>query len=67
MLLFTALFGGLMLLSIESRRRMIAVLLIGCVAILGVSPPPAQAQFCLPCVFRRCWPPSARQSATGSA
>ena len=52
MLLFTALFGGLMLLSIESRRRMIAVLLIGCIAILGVSPPPAQAQFCLPCVIQ---------------
>jgi len=52
MLLFTALFGGLMLLSIESRRRMVAVLLIGCIAILGVSPPPAQAQFCLPCVIQ---------------
>src|SRR6202140_920054 len=52
MLLFTTLFGGLMLLSIESRRRMIAVLLIGCIAILGVSPPPAQAQFCLPCVIQ---------------
>ena len=52
MLFFTALFGGLMLLSIESRRRMVAVLLIGCIAILGVSPPPAQAQFCLPCVIQ---------------
>src|SRR5229473_381627 len=52
MLLFTALFGGLMLLSIESRRRMIAVLLIGCIAIMGISPPPAQAQFCLPCVIQ---------------
>src|SRR6202022_5160049 len=52
MLLFTALFGGLMLLSVESRRRMMAVLLIGCIAILGVSPPPAQAQFCLPCVIQ---------------
>ena len=37
MLLFTALFGGLMLLSIESRRRMIAVLLIGCIAAHGVT------------------------------
>jgi hypothetical protein len=44
MLLFTALFGGLMLLSIENRRRMVAVLLIGCIAILGVSPPPAHRQ-----------------------
>src|SRR5277367_4614977 len=52
MLLFTALFGGLMLLSVESRRRMVAVLLIGCIAILGISPQPAQAQFCLPCVIQ---------------
>ena len=43
-----------MLLSVESRRRMVAVLLIGCIAILGISPPPAQAQlpFCLPCVIQ---------------
>jgi hypothetical protein len=41
-----------MLLSMENRRRTIAILLIGCVAILGVSPPPAQAQFCLPCVIQ---------------
>src|ERR1700683_4201011 len=52
MLLFTTIFGGLMLLSMENRRRTIAILLIGCVAILGVSPPPAQAQFCLPCVIQ---------------
>jgi hypothetical protein len=42
----------LMLLSVESRRRMIAIMLIGCVAVLGVAPPPAQAQFCLPCVIQ---------------
>src|ERR1700678_191139 len=55
MLLVTALFGGLMLLSVDSRRRVVAVLLIGCIAILGVSPPSAQAQllpFCLPCVIQ---------------
>src|ERR1700691_45682 len=54
MLFVTALFGGLMLLSVESRRRMVAVLLIGAIAILGTSPPPAQAQlpFCLPCVIQ---------------
>jgi hypothetical protein len=53
MLLFTTIFGGLMLLSIENRRRTIAILLIGCVAILATSPPPAQAQsFCLPCVIQ---------------
>lgn len=53
MLLFTSLFGGLMLLSMENRRRTVAVLLIGCIAILGISPPPAQAQFgCLPCAIQ---------------
>src|ERR1700674_4632185 len=54
MLLFTTLFGGLMLLNIESRHRMIAVLLIGCIAIVGISPPPAQGQsFCPPCVIQK--------------
>src|ERR1700683_1074350 len=54
MLLVTALFGGLILLSVESRRRTVAILLIGCIAVLGISPPPAQAQlpFCLPCVIQ---------------
>ena len=54
MLFVTALFGGLMLMSIQSRRRTIAILLIGCIAVLGISPPPAQAQlpFCLPCVIQ---------------
>jgi hypothetical protein len=55
MLLLTTLFSGLMLLSTDSRRRVIAVLLIGCIAILGMSPPPAQAQIlplCLPCVIQ---------------
>ena len=47
------LFAGLMLVSADSRRRMISILLIACIAILGVSPPPAQAQgFCLPCVIQ---------------
>ena len=35
MLLFTGIFGGLMLLSIDSRRRVLAVMLIGCIAILA--------------------------------
>jgi hypothetical protein len=48
---FTVLFGGLMLLSASSRRRVIAIFLIGCIALLGV-PPPAQAQFCVPCVIQ---------------
>jgi hypothetical protein len=53
MLVLAGLFGSLMLMSADNRRRMIAILLIGCIAILGVSPPPAQAQgFCLPCVIR---------------
>jgi hypothetical protein len=53
MLVLAGLFGSLMLMSADSRRRMVAILLIGCIAILGVSPPPAQAQgFCLPCVIQ---------------
>ena len=54
MLTFTGLFGFLMLLTMENRRRMITVLLIGAITILGISPPPAQAQlpFCLPCVIQ---------------
>jgi hypothetical protein len=52
MWILTGFFGGLMLLSMGSRRRVIAIFLIGCIAIFGVSPPPAQAQFCLPCVIQ---------------
>ncbi len=52
MLLLTALFGSLMLLAQENRRRLLVILLIGCIAIMGVSPPPAQAQLCLPCVIQ---------------
>src|ERR1700691_2381650 len=53
MLLVTAVFGGLMFLSAESRRRVITVLLIGAITILGASPAPAQAlPFCLPCVIQ---------------
>ncbi len=44
MLVITALIGFLMLLSSRSRRRMVAVALIGCLAIFAVAPPPAQAQ-----------------------
>ena len=53
MLFMTAVFGGLMLLSIESRRRVIAILVIGAIAMLGTSPAPAQVSaFCLPCVIQ---------------
>ena len=53
MLLVTAVFGGLMLLSAESRRRVITILLIGAITILGTSPAPAQAlNSCLPCVIQ---------------
>jgi len=53
MLFVTAVFGGLMLLSAESRRRVITMLLIGAITILGTSPAPAQAPpFCLPCVIQ---------------
>ncbi len=53
MLFMTAVFGGLMLLSIESRRRVIAILVIGAITLLGTSPAPAQVSpFCLPCVIQ---------------
>jgi len=53
MLFMTAMFGGLMLLSIQSRRRVIAILVIGAITMLGTSPAPAQAlPFCLPCVIQ---------------
>jgi len=53
MLFMTAVFGGLMFLSIESRRRVIAILVIGAITMLGTSPAPAQAlPFCLPCVIQ---------------
>ncbi|HYM06075.1 MAG TPA: hypothetical protein VEU11_05900 [Terriglobales bacterium] len=52
MLIFTVLFAGLMLLSAQSRRRVVAVSLVGCLAVMMVAPPPAQGQFCLPCVIQ---------------
>jgi hypothetical protein len=53
MLVLTGLFGSLMLVSADSGRRTVAVLLIGCIAILGIAPTPARAQgFCLPCVIQ---------------
>jgi hypothetical protein len=42
-----------MLLSAQSRRRVITILLIGAITILGTSPAPAQAlNSCLPCVIQ---------------
>src|SRR5712692_10342383 len=52
MLVFTLLFASLMLLSAQSRRRVVAVSLVGCLAVLMVAPQPAQGQFCLPCVIQ---------------
>ena len=52
MLVFALLFAGLMLLSAHSRRRVVAISLVGCLAVLVVAPPPAQGQFCLPCVIQ---------------
>ena len=52
MLIFTALFAGLMLLSAHSRRRIIAISLIGCLAVLVIAPAPAQGQLCLPCIIQ---------------
>jgi hypothetical protein len=53
MFLITAVFSALMLLGMESRRRMIAILLIGSITILGTAPAPAQpVPLCLPCVIQ---------------
>jgi len=59
MLFMTAVFGGLMFLSVESRRRVIAILVIGAIAMLGTSPAPAQVSaFCCRASFRPCSQPS---------
>jgi len=52
MFVLTALFAGLMLLSARSRRRIIAISLIGCLAMLVIAPAPAQGQLCLPCIIQ---------------
>jgi hypothetical protein len=52
MLVLTSLFAGLMLLSAQSRRRVIAVALIGCLGMLVIAPAPAQGQLCLPCIIQ---------------
>jgi TM2 domain-containing membrane protein YozV len=54
MVVFTLMFAGLMLLSAPTRRRVIAVSLIGCLAILVVTPAPApgQGRICLACIIR---------------
>ena len=52
MVIFTLMFAGLMLLSAQSRRRFIAISLIGCVAVLVVAPTPAPGQPCLPCIIQ---------------
>ena len=52
MLIFTLMFAGLMLLSAQSRRRFVAISLIGCVAVLVVAPTPAPGQLCLPCFIQ---------------
>lgn len=52
MLVFTLIFSGLMLLSAHSRRRVVAVALIGCLSVLVIAPAPAQGQLCLPCIIQ---------------
>jgi hypothetical protein len=52
MVLFTVLFAGLMLLSVQTRRRVVAISLIGCLTMFVVAPAPAQGQLCLPCVIQ---------------
>ena len=52
MVVLTMLFAGLMLLNTQTRRRVVAISLIGCLTMLIVAPAPAQGQRCLPCVIQ---------------
>src|SRR5260370_15507338 len=52
MVVLTMMFAGLMLLSAQSRRRFVAICLIGCVAVLVDAQTPAPGQLCLPCIIQ---------------
>lgn len=52
MVILTALFVGLMVLSTHARRRVVAVSVIACLTMLAVAPAPVQGQLCLPCVIQ---------------
>ena len=52
MLILTMLFAGLMLMSAQARRRVIAVSVIACLTMLVAAPIPAQGQLCLPCIIQ---------------
>jgi hypothetical protein len=52
MVVLTMLFAGVMLLNTQTRRRVVAISLIGCLTMLVVAPAPAQGQLCLPCVIQ---------------
>ena len=52
MVVITVMFASLMLLSAQSRRRVVAISLIGCLAVFVVAPTPGQGQLCLPCIIR---------------
>jgi len=53
-MVLTVIFAGLMLLSAQSRRRVIAVSLVACLTLLVAAPTqaPAQGQLCLPCIIQ---------------
>lgn len=54
MMVLTVIFAGLMLLSAQSSRRIVAVSLVACLTLLVVAPTPApaQGQLCLPCIIQ---------------
>lgn len=54
MSVLTIVFAGLLLLSAQRRRHVVAIALTGCLSVLLVAPPPApaQGQLCLPCIIQ---------------
>lgn len=53
-MVLTVIFAGLILLSAQSRRRIVAISLVACLTLIVATPTPApaQGQLCLPCIIQ---------------